>query len=167
MIHEKQLRAFDPAVQGTVADINFTRIEQGGNEQMIGLLDWQGETLAVRRLRQWGMVAARPSIGETAVDVGCGTGAIARRLAKRVGRFGCAVGVEPNAEIRSRAVSRNQARGSTASIVDGRANALPFPDASVDVVWCERLLQHLDDPQGAVNEFARVLRPGGRAIVLN
>jgi SAM-dependent methyltransferase len=37
----------------------------------------------------------------------------------------------------------------------------------VDVLWCERVLQHLDDPQAAVSEFARVLRPGGRAVLLD
>ena len=51
--------------------------------------------------------------------------------------------------------------------VDGDEAALPFPDASLDVVWCERVLQHLDDAPAALREMARVLRPGGRALVLD
>jgi SAM-dependent methyltransferase len=41
------------------------------------------------------------------------------------------------------------------------------PDASVDVVWCERVLQHLAEPDKAVAEMARVLRPGGRVALLD
>ncbi|GAA3126400.1 ubiquinone/menaquinone biosynthesis C-methylase UbiE [Kribbella aluminosa] len=51
--------------------------------------------------------------------------------------------------------------------VDGRAERLPFEDASVDVVRCERVLQHVDEPGDAVREIARVLRPGGRVALID
>jgi SAM-dependent methyltransferase len=51
--------------------------------------------------------------------------------------------------------------------VDGLATDLPLDDDSVDVLWCERVLQHLGEPAAAVAEFARVLRPGGRAVLLD
>ena len=35
------------------------------------------------------------------------------------------------------------------------------------MIWCERVLQHLHDPQAAIDDFARVLRPGGRAVLLD
>ncbi len=44
---------------------------------------------------------------------------------------------------------------------------MPFPDDSVDLVWCERVLQHLPDAQTAITDIARVLRPGGRAVLLD
>jgi SAM-dependent methyltransferase len=78
---------------------------------------------------------------------------------------GSVTGVEPNSSLRAVALGR---LGSTAvSIVDGTAEHLPFGDASVDFLWCERVLQHVSDAQAAVGEFYRVLRPGGHAIILD
>lgn len=51
--------------------------------------------------------------------------------------------------------------------VDGEAYVLPFDDASVDVIRCERVFQHLNDPDRAAAEIARVLRRGGRAVVID
>jgi ubiquinone/menaquinone biosynthesis C-methylase UbiE len=42
------------------------------------------------------------------------------------------------------------------------ATELPFPDGSFDVVTCSHMLYHVPDPDGALAEFVRVLRPGGR-----
>jgi ubiquinone/menaquinone biosynthesis C-methylase UbiE len=52
------------------------------------------------------------------------------------------------------------------SFVDGLARAMPFDDSSVDLVWREHVLQHLTDTQAAIDEIGRVLRPGGRAVLL-
>ena len=63
-------------------------------------------------------------------------------------------------------MSRAKAAGvSNVSFVEGFAGALPFDDSTIDLVWCERVLQHLADPQSAINDIARVLRPGGRAVL--
>ena len=51
-------------------------------------------------------------------------------------------------------------------LVAGDAYGLPFPDASFDFVWCAHSLRSLPDAVGAVREWARVLRPGGRLAVL-
>jgi ubiquinone/menaquinone biosynthesis C-methylase UbiE len=53
------------------------------------------------------------------------------------------------------------------SFIDGLAGALPLEDSSVDLVWCERVLQHLNDPQAAIDDIARVPRTGGRAVLLD
>ncbi len=45
--------------------------------------------------------------------------------------------------------------------------ALPLDDAGTDVVWCERVFQHLTEPAKAVGEIVRVLRPGGRVVLLD
>ena len=52
-------------------------------------------------------------------------------------------------------------------MVAGDALDLPFEDGSVDVLRCERVWQHLPDPQAAAAEVARVLAPGGRAAILD
>ncbi len=74
--------------------------------------------------------------------------------------------MEPNPALREVAARRAEATGSSAVFVDGTADALPLDDASVDVLVCERVLQHVDDPDAAVREFARVLRPGSGRVAL-
>lgn len=49
----------------------------------------------------------------------------------------------------------------------GDVTALDFPDGHFDGVRCERVLQHLQDPDAAINEFTRVVRPGGRVCVID
>jgi ubiquinone/menaquinone biosynthesis C-methylase UbiE len=76
--------------------------------------------------------------------------------------------IEPNVQLRVVAESRAQGAGvPNVSFVYGLAGALPFDDASIDLVWCERVLQHLTDPQPAIDDIARVLRPGGRVVLLD
>ena len=130
---------------------------------MIYVLDLQERDPGVQRLRDWSLSVLVPQAGEVAVDVGCGTGTEVRRLAALVGPDGQAVGVEPHPGLREEAQRR--AQGTTACFVDGDAVALPFDDASVDVIRCERVFQHLPDSDAAVREMARVLRPGGRVCV--
>lgn len=131
---------------------------------LIFVLDKQEEQPAVRRLRDWALEALAPAAGETAVDVGCGTGAEVVRMATLVGPAGRAVGVEPHPGLRAEAERRAAGR---ASFVDGEAERLPFDDGSVDVLRSERVWQHLPDPARAAQEVARVLAPGGRAVIID
>ena len=132
---------------------------------LVFVLDAQEQNPAVLRLRDWTMARLDPRPGDTAVDVGCGTGAEVRRFAELVGPGGRAVGVEPHPGLREVAVER--AAGNGATFVDGDALALPFDDGSVDVLRCERVWQHLHDPAAAAREVARVLAPGGRAVIVD
>jgi len=136
-------------------------------DRLVAVLDQQEAVDGVRRLRDWaqGALGVRP--GERAVDVGAGTGSQIRALALLVGADGDALGVEAQPGLRAVAGRRAAEAGSTARFSDGDAVALPLPDASVDVVWCERVLQHLSEPERAVAEIARVLRPGGRVALLD
>lgn len=129
------------------------------------ILDMQEAMPGVVRIREWARALLAPQPGETAVDVGSGTGAEVRRMAELVGEGGRAIGVDPHAGLRATATERSA--GTRATFVDGDATDLPFVDASVDVITCERVFQHLPDPDAAVREFARVLRPGGRVAVID
>lgn len=142
----------------------------GGDAQtqrLTMLLDVQAAQPGVVRLRDWALERLAPAPGETAIDVGSGTGAVVVRLAGHVGPQGRAVGIEPNPALREVAAARAESIGSTAAFLDGAADEIPLEDASVDVLVCERVLQHLDDPEAAVREFSRVLRPGGRVAILD
>ena len=148
--------AFRP---GTTADDAVAR--------MVAVLDTQDAAPSIERLRAWMLAAGDVRRGEVCVDLGSGTGTMTRRLASLTGHDGRAVGVEPNGALREVARARAEAVGSIAEFEDGLATAIAFDDGSVDVVWCERVLQHVPEPEVAVAEIARVLRPGGRALLVD
>lgn len=101
--------------------------------------------------------------GERVLDVGCGTGIVARNAAETVGGENV-VGVDLNEgmlEIAERATS------DTDPAIDWRradASDLPFPDGSFDVVLCQQALQFFEDPSDALADMHRVLAPGGRIV---
>ncbi|MGF1425652.1 methyltransferase domain-containing protein [Kitasatospora sp. LaBMicrA B282] len=136
-------------------------------DRLIAALDAQAANPGVRRLRSWAhtRLAARP--GERALDVGSGTGSETQVLAAAVAPGGTALGLEPHPGLRAVAEQRARDVDSPAGFLDGDALALPLPDAELDVVRCERVLQHLTEPARAVAEIARVLRPGGRVVLLD
>ncbi len=140
-------------------------VGQDGQDLLIMMLDQQAELPSVQRMRAWAAQVLAVKAGESALDVGSGTGSEVVSLARAVGPSGTAVGVDPNPAMVAAATSR--AKGSTARFVQGTAYDLPFPDGSFDAVRCERVFQHLDDPHAATLEIARVLRPGGRAILID
>jgi len=93
-----------------------------------------------------------PPDGIRLLDAGCGIG---RRLPR--GRAALAVGVDASLEMLT-------ARG-VAGVAAADLRALPFVDASFDIVWCRLVLGHITDPDPAYRELARVCRPGGHVFV--
>lgn len=136
-------------------------------DRLVGALDSQEASPGVRRLRDWAHRGVAPQPGERALDIGSGTGSETRVLATAVASAGAALGVEPHPGLRSVALRRAADAGSDARFVGGDALALPVDDCAVDVVWCERVFQHLSESDGAAAEIARVLRPGGRVALLD
>ena len=85
---------------------------------------------------------AAPAEGERVLDVACGTGVVARYAAPLVGPTGSVVGLDLNAEMLTLARAMPQRDGVTIVWRDGNATALPFPDASFDLVCCQQGLQY-------------------------
>ncbi len=102
--------------------------------------------------------ALRP--GLDLLDVGCGPGTITVDLARRVAP-GRVIGVDRAPEVLTQAKAHASGQGVSIDWHVSDAYALPFPDASFDVVHAHQLLQHLSDPVRALAEMRRVLRPGG------
>jgi SAM-dependent methyltransferase len=98
----------------------------------------------------------RPGEALKILDVGCGTGANLEMLAQ----FGAAEGVDVSAE----ALSFCQARG-LVNVKLGAAEQLPYDAGSFDLVTGLDVVEHLDDDRAGLREMARVLRPGGRALL--
>lgn len=96
---------------------------------------------------------------ERALDVGCGTGALAYALAPLVGEV---VGVDASEDYLA-AAREHAPPGCT--FVAGDAEALPFPYGDFDLVGCLRVLHHVRRPELVVAEIARVTRPGGRILL--
>ncbi|KAI9825799.1 MAG: hypothetical protein M1832_000739 [Thelocarpon impressellum] len=95
------------------------------------------------------------------VDIGCGPGTITIDLAELVPQ-GRVTGLDQAPEILEQARATAAQRGVlNVAFVGGDIAALPFPDASFDVVHVHQVLQHVGDPVGALREMRRVVRPGG------
>ncbi|MBC7665575.1 MAG: methyltransferase domain-containing protein [Caulobacter sp.] len=105
----------------------------------------------------------RPRPGERVLDVACGTGVLARELARLVGTTGEVVGIDLSQAMIDAANGRERDPAS-APTHHARmdAQSLAFPDASFDVVLCCFGLMYLPDAERALAEMRRVLRPGGR-----
>jgi ubiquinone/menaquinone biosynthesis C-methylase UbiE len=100
--------------------------------------------------------------GERVLDVGCGTGAVARTAAPRVGSAGRVVGVDTSVARIQVAESLPAPDGAPITWRIGDATALPDADASYDVVLCQQVLHLIRDRETALREMHRVLRPDGR-----
>lgn len=96
-------------------------------------------------------------------DLGCGTGDAAERLAPLV-REVVAVDREP---AMLEALARRLGDRSNIRVVEGDLHALPLEDASLDAAVIMLVLHHLGDPVAVLGEVARVLRPGGRLLVVD
>lgn len=109
--------------------------------------------------------ALHPLLGADVVDIGCGAGFHLPRLAARGAR---AVGVEPHLPLVHRARARLAAAGGhTASVLAGDAEALPLAAGSVDVAHARWAYFFGAGCEPGLAELARVLRPGGLAVVVD
>jgi demethylmenaquinone methyltransferase / 2-methoxy-6-polyprenyl-1,4-benzoquinol methylase len=98
---------------------------------------------------------------DSVLDVASGTGAVALELARR---YGCRVtGVDQSPEMLD--IARRRV-GEHIELVEARAEALPFEDATYDGLTFTYLLRYVDDPAAAMRELARVVRPGAHVAML-
>ena len=96
-------------------------------------------------------------------DLGCGTGAVADALAPYVGRV---VGVDGSAAM-LRAAKKRLETHRNVDLRSGTLEALPIDDASLDAATMFLVLHHVAEPARAIAEACRVLRPGGRIVLVD
>jgi len=122
------------------------------------------------------LVFAGLAAGMRALDVGCGTGAVTRVIARviaadeasKAASWPTAVGVD-RSESRVRQARELAKRGVNRSLspqfVHADATRLPFDDSTFDFAWSRFLFEYLSDPRRALTEMVRVVKPGGVVAV--
>lgn len=132
--------------------------------------DLLNSVLSARMHHHWRRVAvdmARLAPGDAALDVCTGTGDLAFEMARRVGMTGSVVGSDFSAPMLSLADKKRGGAGKEAvrfTLAD--TMALPFPDNTFDAVTVGFGIRNVSDIPLGLREMARVLRPGGRAVIL-
>ncbi|KAA0108688.1 class I SAM-dependent methyltransferase [Mycolicibacterium sp. P1-5] len=120
---------------------------------------WMGELIGMRRRRHDLVADARGRV----VEIGAGTGLNVGHYPDSVDEL---VLTEPEPGMRRKLARRLGRAGRTARIVDASALQLPFADSSVDTVISTLVLCTVPDPEGALREIARVLRPDGQLLFI-
>ena len=111
--------------------------------------------------------AAEVAPGQDVLDVACGTGDLTQALARRT-RAATVIGLDFTRAMLDVAEHKRARRPDLSRVryVEGDAMSLPFPDASFDALTIAFGIRNVQDPSRALGEFRRVLRPGGRLVVL-
>ncbi|MCC7350436.1 MAG: bifunctional demethylmenaquinone methyltransferase/2-methoxy-6-polyprenyl-1,4-benzoquinol methylase UbiE [Phycisphaerales bacterium] len=110
--------------------------------------------------------------GERVVDVACGTGDLTLQFERGLKKLGedsgpaKVLGVDFTYAMLPIAVRKAAGRGSPARYINGDAQGLPLADGCCDVVSIAFGIRNVQEPERAMREFVRILRPGGRVIVL-
>src|SRR5262245_15041121 len=102
--------------------------------------------------------------GGAVLDVGTGPGVLLVELAERRADLRL-TGLDLSVDMITAARQNLRPFGDRATAVVGNVTDLPFPDRSFDLIVSSLSLHHWDDPEAAVPELARVLRPGGRVYI--
>ena len=117
---------------------------------------WKSYTVTVSQARE----------GDRVLDVAAGTGDLTKAFARHVGPTGLVLHTDINEAMLRQGRDRLLDEGVIAPSVLADAQSLPFPDASFEIVSIAFGLRNVTDKERALRELARVLRPGGRLLVL-
>ncbi len=111
----------------------------------------------------------RPKPGERLLEVGSGSGVLCRLVAPLLQPGGHVTGVDisPDFQTEARKYALQAGVSEHISFEIGVGESLPYDDAIYDAAFAARLLLHALDPQEVIREMARVVKPGGRVVVLD
>jgi demethylmenaquinone methyltransferase / 2-methoxy-6-polyprenyl-1,4-benzoquinol methylase len=138
-------------------------------DRIAGRYDLMNTVMSAGLHHRWRKRAAdlaRLRPGQHALDVCCGTGDLALELKRRVGEHGSVVGVDFSQPMLELAQAKSRRSGLDIDYRPGNALDLAFDDASFDAATVGFGVRNLVDLAGGVGEMARVVRPGGRVVIL-
>jgi arsenite methyltransferase len=115
--------------------------------------------------RQAVMEALAPRSGERIIDIGSGPGLMAAELADAVGEHGKVCGVDSSQDMITLSSARANRPWLDFRVAD--ATTLPYPDQSFDAAVCIQVLEYVKNIEHALSELYRVLRSGGRAVIVD
>mgnify|MGYP001544983605 CR=1 FL=1 len=136
------------------------RLFDKGAKHYDGIVDW-GFLRTGSAYRRWVQRHHGLKKGDHVLDVACGTGLVAVAAAKVLGTAENITCLDPSEGMLAVARTKLNAR-----FVPGRAEALPFPDNSFDFLTMGYALRHVTDLDTTFREYRRVLKPGGKLLIL-
>jgi len=145
--------------------MNFNRIDETENPgEFIAFLDAvsRNEDIMAMKRRTCELLDARA--GQRILEVGCGTGDDARKIAVMISPGGSLVAIDKSEALISEARRRSRPNNDSIDFVVGDATELDLESATFDACRIERTLIHIPDPATAMNEMLRVLRDGGKLV---
>ena len=154
----------NPHHSGNEEDPHRTRWTLGFALHMIGSVGdfWSSD------LNRAAVDLVDPTGGQVVLDLGAGLGPATVEAAKRVAPGGRVIAVEPSFTMR-RVLSLRRLWQSARPVIDirnGTAEVIPVLASSIDAAWAINVVHHFDDLALAASELARVLRPGGRLLLI-
>lgn len=121
------------------------------------------------RLRRNTVALAKIRHGDAVLDVGCGSGDLTLAAWQATGEGASVAGIDPSAEMIDAARQKANRHGANLDLRVGVIETLPFADNSFDIVLSSLMMHHLpgDLQVSGLAEIQRVLRPGGRLVVVD
>jgi demethylmenaquinone methyltransferase/2-methoxy-6-polyprenyl-1,4-benzoquinol methylase len=158
-------------------DFGFQRVAEGDKAARVAQVfdrvadryDLMNDLMSLGLHRAWkafAVAVARPRPGERVLDVAAGSGDLARAIGKRVAPHGEVWLTDINYSMLARGRDRQLDAGRLAPAVQCDAEKLPFPERYFDCVTVAFGLRNMTRKEAALAEMARVLKPGGRLVVL-
>ncbi|MBI4507821.1 MAG: methyltransferase domain-containing protein [Chloroflexi bacterium] len=155
------------ALEARLAERYCTIVLGGRHVGPVAILEERGCAAGYQRMFRSVIDEVQLRPGEAILDVGCGTGVLDRWLARHTADANRIVAVDANGYLlrEAKAFARQEGLAERITFHEGRAEALPFPDASFDVALSVTVLEE-GDAERMLAELLRVARPGGRVAAI-
>jgi demethylmenaquinone methyltransferase/2-methoxy-6-polyprenyl-1,4-benzoquinol methylase len=152
-----------------VPEADKARRVRGVFDAVAGKYDLMNDLMSLGLHRVWkayAVAVAQVREGERVLDIAAGTGDLTRAFARKAGVTGLVLHSDINEAMLRQGRDRLLDEGLLVPSLLADAQALPLPDACMDVVSVAFGLRNMTDKDQALREMARVLKPGGRLLVL-